>query len=81
MDRVVNRGNKQTGAIVMDFSKAFGNVLHKMLLYKLDFYGIRGHKHKQAHAWLLQAFLLTVNMGSKTKGLSKPSSVLSRPSK
>ena len=44
MDRAVNRGNKQTGAIVMDFSKAFGNVLHKMLLYKLDFYGIRGHK-------------------------------------
>ena len=42
----MNRGHKQTDVIVMDFAKAFDKVLHKRLLYKLDFYGIRGSTHK-----------------------------------
>ena len=32
----------ETDMIVMDFSKAFGKVPHRRLLYKLERYGIRG---------------------------------------
>ena len=46
LDRAVNSGHKQTDVIVMDFAKAFDKVPHKRLLYKLDFYGIRGSTHK-----------------------------------
>ena len=41
----MNLGHKQTDVIVMDFAKAFDKVPHKRLLYKLDFYGIRGSTH------------------------------------
>ena len=30
----------------MDFAKAFDKVPHRRLLYKLDYYGIRGSTHK-----------------------------------
>ena len=46
LDRAVGRGHRQTDVIVMDFAKAFDKVPHKRLLYKLDFYGIRGSTHK-----------------------------------
>ena len=42
----MNSRHKQTDVIVMDFAKAFDKVPHKRLLYKLDFYGIRGSTHK-----------------------------------
>ena len=42
LDWAVNRGHKQTDMIVMDFAWAFDKVPHKRLLYKLDFYWIRG---------------------------------------
>jgi len=42
----------QTDVAVMDFSKAFDTVPHRRLLYKLDWYGIRG----QANNWI-QSFL------------------------
>ena len=45
-------GHKQTDVIVMDFAKAFDKVPHKRLLYKLDFYGIRGSTHKWIDSWL-----------------------------
>ena len=32
--------------IIMDFAKAFDKVPHRRLLYKLDYYGIRGSTHK-----------------------------------
>ena len=32
----------ETDLIVMDFSKAFDKVPHRRLLYKLDWYGVRG---------------------------------------
>ena len=41
LDRALNRGHKQTDVIIMDFAKAFDKVLHRRLLYKLDYYGIR----------------------------------------
>ena len=41
----MGRGHRQTDVIVMDFAKAFDKVPHKRLLYKLDFYGIRGSTH------------------------------------
>ena len=48
----MNSGHKQTNVIVMDFAKAFDKVPHKRLLYKLDFYGIRGSTHKWIDSWL-----------------------------
>ena len=48
----MNRSHKQTDVIVMDFAKAFDKVSHKRLLYKLDFYGIRGSTHKWIDSWL-----------------------------
>ena len=35
----------ETDMIVMDFSKAFDKVPHRILLYKLEWYGIRGGTH------------------------------------
>ena len=48
----MNRGHKQTDLIIMDFAKAFDKVPHRMLLHKLDFYGIRGSTHKWINSWL-----------------------------
>ena len=46
LGRAVGGGHRRAGVIVMDFAKAFDKVPHKRLLYKLDFYGIRGSTHK-----------------------------------
>ena len=48
----MGRGHRQTNVIVMDFAKAFDKVPHKRLLYKIDFYGIRGSTHKWIDSWL-----------------------------
>ena len=45
--RTLNEGG-QTDVIALDFSKAFDKVAHSRLLYKLDYYGIRGN----LHSWL-----------------------------
>ena len=34
------------------FAKAFGKVLHRRLLHKLEYYGIRGSTHKCINSWL-----------------------------
>ena len=52
LDPAVSCGHRQTHVIVMDFAKAFDMVRHKRLLYKLDFYGIRGSRHKWIDLWL-----------------------------
>ena len=36
----------------MDFAKAFDKVPHRRLLYKLEYYGIRGSTHKWFSSWL-----------------------------
>ena len=36
----------------MDFAKAFDNEPHRRLLYKLEYYGIRGSTHKWISSWL-----------------------------
>ena len=36
-----NRGHKLTDLIIMDFAKAFDDVPHRRLAYKLEYYGIR----------------------------------------
>ena len=38
----------QVDAAILDFSKVFDKVAHSRLLYKLDYYGIRG----KLHSWL-----------------------------
>ena len=35
--------NHQVDAAILDFSKAFDKVAHSRLLYKLEYYGIRGN--------------------------------------
>ena len=52
LDRALNPGHKHTNVIIMDFAKAFGKVSHRRLLYKLDYYGIRGSTHKWIASWL-----------------------------
>ena len=36
----------------MDFAKAFDKVPYRRLMYKLDYYGIRGSTHKWTTPWL-----------------------------
>ena len=48
----MNRNHRQTDVIIMDFAKAFDKVPHRRLLYKLDYYGIRGSTHKWTTSWL-----------------------------
>ena len=52
LDRALNGGQRQTDVIIMDFAKAFEKVPHRSLLYKLDYYGIRGSTHKWISTWL-----------------------------
>ena len=59
LDRAVSCGHRQTDVIVMDFAKAFDKVPHKRLLYKLDFYGIRGSTHKWIDSWLSERLVYT----------------------
>ena len=52
LDRALNRDQKQTDVIIMDFAIAFDKVPHRRLLYKLEYYGIRGSTHKWISSWL-----------------------------
>ena len=52
LDRALNPDQKKTDVIIMDFAKAFDKVPHRRLLYKLDYYGIRGSTHKWISSWL-----------------------------
>ena len=52
LDRALNPDQKQTDVIIMDFAKAFDKIPHRRLLYKLDYYGIRGSTFKWINSWL-----------------------------
>ena len=52
LDRALNRNHRQTDVIIMDFAKAFDKVPRRRLLYKSDYYGIRGSTHKWITSWL-----------------------------
>ena len=52
LDGARDQGQKQTDVMIMDFAKAFDKVPHRRLLYKLDYYGIRGSTHKWISLWL-----------------------------
>ena len=56
LDRALNRNHRQTDVIIMDFAKAFDKAPHRRLLYKLDYYGIRGSTHKWITSWLSGRF-------------------------
>ena len=56
LDRALNRYQRQTDVIIMDFANAFDKVPHRSLLYKLDYYGIRGSTHKGITSWLSGRF-------------------------
>ena len=51
LDCALNRNHRQTDVIIMYFAKAFDKVPHRRLLYKLDYYGIRGSTHKWIASW------------------------------
>ena len=54
LDLMVNFDcNIQTDLVLMDLSKAFDRVPHERLLYKLHWYGVRGHLHQWIRAFLL----------------------------
>ena len=52
LDGALNPAQKQTDVIIMDFVKAFDKVPHMRLLYKLDYYGIRGSTRKWISSWI-----------------------------
>ena len=52
LTRSINHRN-QTDLLMLDFSKAFfDTVAHKLLLLKLEYYGIRGHHLNWMQSWL-----------------------------
>ena len=52
LDSAHNRGHKQTYLIIMDFAKAFDKVAHRILAYKLEYYGIRNDILQWITTWL-----------------------------
>ena len=63
LDRALNRNHRQTDVIIMDFAKAIDKVSHRRLLYRLDYYGIRGSTHKWITSWLSERFQKVVLVG------------------
>ena len=79
LDGARDRGQKQTDVIIVDFAKAFDKVPHRRLLYKLDYYGIRGSTHKWISSWLSersQKFVLDGQASDPVPVLSGVSSSL-----
>ena len=65
---------RQTGVILLDFSKAFDSVPYKCLLVKLDFYGIRDKMLSR-----IKAFLSNHTQNVSVNGVPSSSGVLQGP--
>ena len=52
LDGAYNRGQKQTGLIIMDFANAFDKKPHRRLACKLEHYSIRNDILQWITAWL-----------------------------
>jgi hypothetical protein len=61
------QGGQQTDVVVMDFSKAFDKVSHARLLYKLEWYGIRGKSNKWVQSFLTDRRQQVVVEGKSSK--------------
>ena len=59
-------GKLQVDAAILDFSKAFDKVAHSRLLYKLDYYGIRGKLHSWLSSFLYSRSQQVVVDGAKS---------------
>lgn len=57
----------QVNVILLDFEKAFGKVPHSRLLYKLDFYGVRGNVNNWIKAFLSNRKQQVVLEGAKSR--------------
>ena len=57
----------QNDVLILDFAKAFDTVPHQRLLYKLDYYGIRGNTLRWIENWLTQRHQTVVIDGAKSR--------------
>ncbi|XP_072030407.1 uncharacterized protein [Amphiura filiformis] len=58
---------EQMDCLILDFSKAFDAVPHQRLLYKLNWYGIRGQTHTWIKNWLTSRKQTVVIEGEKSE--------------
>ena len=65
----------QTDAILLDFSKAFDKVCHRLLIHKLDHYGIRGNNLMWIKDFLSNRLQNVVLEGDKSREASVTSGV------
>ena len=75
LDRALNPGHRQTDMIIMGIAKAFDKVAHRWLLYKLDFYRIRGSTHKWISSWVSGRSQKVVLDGQASDPVPVPSGV------
>ena len=58
--------NKCTISVLLDLSKAFDTINHRMLLYKLKYYGIRGIAYQWFHSYLSNQIQYVTFNGTKS---------------
>ena len=58
--------NRQVNTVILDFSKAFDTVPHRILLHKLEAYGIRGPIYNWITNFLTQQSMCVVVEGEKS---------------